>query len=71
MIGLPLGNSKHELGTKNIGHITPLPSHNDHVSTTATFFCLQGGLWVEAQLQGFLNLYSLLQSKFKRRMSQS
>ena len=28
MIGLPLGNSKHELRTKNICHITPLPSHN-------------------------------------------
>ena len=28
MIGLPLGNSKHELRTKNIFHITPLPSHN-------------------------------------------
>ena len=52
MIGLPLGNSKHELRTKNICHITPLPSHNDHVSTTATFFCPQGGLWVEVQLQG-------------------
>ena len=37
IVGLPLGNSKHELGTKNIGHITPLPSHNDHISTTATF----------------------------------
>ena len=52
MIGLPLGNSKHELRTKNICHITPLPSHNDHVSTTVTFFCPQDGLWVEVQLQG-------------------
>ena len=39
MIGLPLGNSKHELRTKNICHITPLPSHNYHVSSTVTFFC--------------------------------
>ena len=52
MIGLPLGNSKHELRTKNICHITPLPSYNGHVSATATFFCPQGGLWVEVQLQG-------------------
>ena len=52
MIGLPLGNSKHELRTKNICHITPLPSHNDHVFTTVTFFCPQGGLCVEVQLQG-------------------
>ena len=35
MIGLPLGNGKHELRTKNIFHI--LPSHNDHVSTTCPF----------------------------------
>ena len=52
MIGLPLGNSKHELRTKNICQITPLPSHNYHVSTTVTFYCPQGGLWVEVQLQG-------------------
>ena len=50
MIGLPLGNSKHELRTKSICHIAPLPSHNGHVSPTATFFCPQGGLWVEVQL---------------------
>ena len=52
MIGLPLGNSKYELTTKNIRYITLLPSHNYHVSATATFFCPQGGLWVEVQLQG-------------------
>ena len=69
MIGLPLGNSKHEhhvvISThapptpsppppskKTICHITTLPFHNGHVSTTATFFCPQGGLWVQVQLQG-------------------
>ena len=32
MIGLPLGNSKHELRTKNICYITPLPRlHNGHL----------------------------------------
>ena len=53
VIGLPLSNSKHELRTKNICHITPLPSHNYHVSPTVTFFCPHsGGLWVKVQLQG-------------------
>ena len=42
------------LEQKNICHITPLPSHdNDHISTTATFFCPHTGcLWVQVQLQG-------------------
>ena len=31
-------------------HITPLPPYNDHHSTTATFFCPQGGRCVEVQL---------------------
>ena len=51
MIRLPcIGYSKHELGTINIWyflkaifHITPLPPHNSNLSTTATFFCPQGG----------------------------
>ena len=48
MIGLPLGNSDMNLGQsycnfpsplKNRCHITLLPSHNGHLSPTATFFC--------------------------------
>ena len=31
-------------------HITPLPPHNGHLSTTATFFCPQGGRCGEVQL---------------------
>ena len=51
MIRLPfIGCSKHELGIinmlyflKTIFHTTPLPAHNNNLSTTATFFCAQGG----------------------------
>ena len=47
MITLPfIGYNKHELGItkmlyflKTIFHITPLPPHNNNLSTTATFFC--------------------------------
>ena len=31
--------------------MTPLPSHNGHPSTTATFFCPQGGRYGEVRLQ--------------------
>ena len=43
-----MGHSKHELSTKKPvllpkKNITSLPPHNGHLSTTATFFCPQGG----------------------------
>ena len=38
MIGLPLWHT-----VLPIWHIIPLPSHNGHLSTTANFFCPQGG----------------------------
>ena len=38
MIGLPLWHT-----VLPIWHITPLPPHNGHLSTTANFFCPQGG----------------------------
>ena len=58
MIRLPfIGYSKHELGIINIWyflkaifHITPLPPHNSNLSTTATFFCPQGGCCGEVRL---------------------
>ena len=58
VIGLPviMGDSKNELSTKTMlyslknCHITPLPPHNGHLSTTATFFCPQGGHCGEVQL---------------------
>ena len=28
---------------KNRGHVTPLPQHNRHISTTTTFLCSKGG----------------------------
>ena len=51
MIRLPfIGYSKHELSIinmlyflKTIFHIARLPPHNSSPSTTATFFCPQGG----------------------------
>ena len=46
-----MGYSKHELSTTNmlyalkkLGHITPLPALNGHLSTAATFFRPQGSL---------------------------
>ena len=52
------GYSKHELSTINICcqslkknyRITPLPPLNSHFSTTATFFCTQGGRCGEVRL---------------------
>ena len=39
------------LAKKRNGHITPpLPSHDGHLCTTATFFCPQGGCFEEVGL---------------------
>ena len=50
MTGLPLWDKvcmnliqKHVVLPKKFGHITPLPAHNGHLSTTAAIFCLQDG----------------------------
>ena len=50
MTGLPLRDKvcmnltqKHVVLPKKFGHITPLPAHNGHLSTTAAIFCLQDG----------------------------
>ena len=50
MTGLPLWDKvcmnltqKNVVLPKKFGHITPLPAHNSHLSTTAAFFCLQDG----------------------------
>ena len=49
-ITMIMGHSKREFSIRK--HVvlpnknclrTPLPSHNGHLSTTATFFCPQGG----------------------------
>ena len=67
-----MGYRKYELSTinmlyslKNFGHITPLPGHNGHLSTTATFFCPQGGPFGDVRLEylseaGGLALYTYL-----------
>ena len=55
-----MGYSRHELGKiimlyspKKICHITPLPLHNGHLSTT--LFCPQGGcsgeVWLYKQIE--------------------
>ena len=58
-----MGYSKHELNTINMlyspkknchnYYITPLPPHNGHLSTTASFFRPQGGRGGKVQLDLF------------------
>ena len=57
MTGLPLWDKvcmnliqKHVVLPKKFGHITPLPAHNGHLSTTATFFFFQCGRSEEVRL---------------------
>ena len=45
-----MGDSKHDVFPKKNCHITPLPPHNRHLSTTATFVSPQGGRYGEARL---------------------
>ena len=67
MIGLPLWDTVSMnlaqqtccTPLKKNWHITPLPPHNGHFSTTATFFCPQGGL------SGEVPLYKWKRQKFK------
>ena len=50
-------------------HITPLPPHNGHLSTTATFFCPQKldlVEWFNCKLKYKTNIFSIEKKKFRK-----